>query len=251
MSRPKKNHGSLELTDQDDFEALLAGSSLGTEAARQIASLVPISVKATLAAHVTRPVFEDTDSSPEDAERTRTQRQSEASFLANVVTAALTGASLHEQTDDTQASGSTAEAAVIAQIKLRLRLSRKSTLPVPAEFRYYPNDPFAVHVEFHTGKNEAVQWSFARGLLSNGLNRPTGDGDVHIGPHQGKKNNGTIIRIKLSSPEGEALLEAPRLQLAEFLRQTKRIVPTGKESALLDFDSFTDFLQACDDDEEE
>ncbi|WP_037609905.1 SsgA family sporulation/cell division regulator [Streptacidiphilus rugosus] len=127
------------------------------------------------------------------------------------------------------------------QVHLRLIVSSESSMPVPTELRYYRNDPFAVHVDFHT-RQDTASWVFSRSLLTEGLNKPVGGGDVRVWPS--RSHGQGVVCIALSSPEGEALLEAPRRAIASFLRRTEQVVPLGDEATQIDFDLFTDYLRA-------
>ena len=104
---------------------------------------------------------------------------------------------------------------VSCELHLRLVVSSESSLPVPAGLRYDTADPYAVHATFHTGAEETVEWVFARDLLAEGLHRPTGTGDVRVWPS--RSHGQGVVCIALSSPEGEALLEAPARALESFL----------------------------------
>lgn len=94
---------------------------------------------------------------------------------------------------------------------------------------YTPLDPYALYVHFEAG--EPNEWRFARDLLHEGLRRPTGVGDVMLGP-AGRK-----VWLSISSPDGSATLTAPRRELAAFLRRTYAWVPSGGESAYVDLDA--------------
>lgn len=124
---------------------------------------------------------------------------------------------------------------VTCELQLRLVVSSESSLPVPAGLRYDSADPYAVHASFHTGGNETVDWVFARDLLAEGLRRPTGCGDVRVWPSRNRGQG--IVCIALSSPEGEALLEAPAPELSNFLERTYATVAAGDESMHLDIDA--------------
>src|ERR1700759_3868137 len=96
---------------------------------------------------------------------------------------------------------------VSCELHLRLVVSSESSLPVPAGLRYDTADPYAVHATLPTAAEETVEWVFARDLLAEGLHRPTGTGDVRVWPS--RSHGQGVVCIALSSPEGEALLEAP------------------------------------------
>lgn len=125
-------------------------------------------------------------------------------------------------------------ATVTTGIELRLVVPGSTTVPVRADFRYDPLDPYAVHVAFHTGTGEVVDWTFARQLLTDGVTRPTGEGDVQVWPSHGARS---IVCLALSSPSGRALFEMPLAELVEFLSRTYAVVPTGAEGDHVDVDA--------------
>jgi hypothetical protein len=120
------------------------------------------------------------------------------------------------------------------ELELRLVLSPERSVPVPARLAYRSNDPYAVHITFHIGSDNPVHWTFARELLVEGVFRPCGHGDVRIWPT--KANGRNVILMALSSPHGEALLEAPSASVSAWLERTLRSVPPGAETAHLDID---------------
>lgn len=131
-------------------------------------------------------------------------------------------------------------ATVSCELHLRLVVSGDSSLPVPAGLRYETTDPYAVHATFHTGGGETVDWVFARDLLSEGLQRPSGTGDVRVWPARSRGQD--IVCIALSSPEGQALLEAPARALKAFLNRTNAAVRPGTEHQHCDLDGELDQL---------
>ncbi|MFF8383164.1 SsgA family sporulation/cell division regulator [Streptomyces kanasensis] len=120
------------------------------------------------------------------------------------------------------------------ELELKLVLSPDHSVPVPARLTYRAADPYAVHIAFHIGSEHPVYWTFARELLVEGVFRPCGDGDVRIWPS--KTEGGGVVLMALSSPDGEALLEAPTAQVSAWLEHTLRAVPPGTESERLDID---------------
>lgn len=120
------------------------------------------------------------------------------------------------------------------ELELKLVLSPERSIPVPARLSYSTGDPFAVHVSFHIASDTPVNWSFARELMVEGVFRPCGHGDVRIWPT--KVNTRSVICIALSSPDGNALLEAPTAQVSAWLERTLRAVPPGSESTHLGID---------------
>lgn len=119
-------------------------------------------------------------------------------------------------------------------LELRLVLSPERGIPVPARLTYRTDDPYAVHITFHTGSDTPVKWTFARELLVEAVFRPCGHGDVRIWPT--KIGGRGVLCVALSSPDGDALLEAPSVAVSAWLERTLRIVPPGTESEQLSID---------------
>lgn len=130
---------------------------------------------------------------------------------------------------------STRPLSVAAEIELRLVVPGSASLPVLADLRYEVADPYAVHIAFHTGGTDTVEWTFARQLLTDGVTRPSGDGDVQVWPAPPAARS--FVHLSLSSPSGRALFEVPLGELIEFLSQTYTAVPTGSESDYVDVDA--------------
>ncbi|WP_327290950.1 SsgA family sporulation/cell division regulator [Streptomyces sp. NBC_01198] len=120
------------------------------------------------------------------------------------------------------------------ELEMQLMLSPERSIPVPAKLAYRTDDPFAVHVTFHVGSDAPVNWTFARELIVEGVFRPCGHGDVRIWPT--KVNGRSVLCMALSSPDGEALLEAPSSPVASWLERTLRVVPPGTEHEQLGMD---------------
>ncbi|GHA70910.1 SsgA family sporulation/cell division regulator [Streptomyces termitum] len=120
------------------------------------------------------------------------------------------------------------------ELELKLVLSPERAVPVPARLAYRTDDPYAVHITFHIGSEHPVNWTFARELLVEGVFRPCGHGDVRIWPT--KVDSRSVILMALSSPDGDALLEAPSAQVSAWLERTLRTVPPGTESERLGID---------------
>jgi hypothetical protein len=125
---------------------------------------------------------------------------------------------------------------VTAQVELRFVVPGTAALPVVADVGYEPADPYAVRVRFHTGDDDGgVEWTFARSLLTDGVARPSGDGDVRIWPSH--SDGRPVVCLSLSSPSGRALFEAPLSAIVEFLTETYAAVPTGAEADHVDVDA--------------
>ncbi|MGW7378597.1 SsgA family sporulation/cell division regulator [Streptomyces sp. NPDC054794] len=128
------------------------------------------------------------------------------------------------------------------ELELRLVLSPERSVPVPARLSYRTDDPYAVHVTFHINSEHPVHWTFARELLVEGVFRPCGQGDVRVWPT--KVDGRSVVLMALSSPDGEALLEAPTAQVSAWLERTLRAVPPGTEGEQLGMDHVLDQLLA-------
>ncbi|MGW7415602.1 SsgA family sporulation/cell division regulator, partial [Streptomyces sp. NPDC054863] len=117
------------------------------------------------------------------------------------------------------------------ELELNLVLSPERAIPVPARLMYRANDPYAVHITFHIGSDYPVNWTFARELLIDGVFRPCGHGDVRIWPT--KVDGRSAVCVALTSPEGDALLEASTPIVSAWLERTLTMVPPGTESEQL------------------
>jgi Streptomyces sporulation and cell division protein, SsgA len=128
------------------------------------------------------------------------------------------------------------------ELELRLILSPERSIPVPARLSYRTDDPYAVHVSFHINSEFPVHWTFARDLLVEGVFRPCGHGDVRVWPT--KAEGRSVVLMALSSPDGDALLEAPTAQVCTWLERALRVVPPGTEARHLSIDDALDQLLA-------
>ncbi|MBL1080390.1 SsgA family sporulation/cell division regulator [Streptomyces actinomycinicus] len=128
------------------------------------------------------------------------------------------------------------------ELELRLILSPERSVPVPARLGYRSDDPYAVHISFHINSEHPVDWTFARELLVEGVFRPCGNGDVRVWPAKAEGHG--VVLMALSSPEGDALLEAPVPQVSAWLERTLRLVPPGTEGGQLGIDDALDQLLA-------
>ncbi|KIZ18728.1 SsgA family sporulation/cell division regulator [Streptomyces natalensis] len=120
------------------------------------------------------------------------------------------------------------------ELELGLVLSPERSIPVPARLMYRTDDPYAVHVTFHIGSDSPVHWTFARELLVEGVFRPCGEGDVRVWPT--KADGRSLVCMALTSPDGDALVEAPAAAVSAWLERTLRVVPPGTEKDRLGLD---------------
>lgn len=134
------------------------------------------------------------------------------------------------------------EATIEEELDLRLVLSPDHGTTVPARLRYRTDDPYAVHVSFHINSDVPVHWTFARELLIEGLFRPCGQGDVRVWPTRSAAR--PVVCLALSSPDGDALLEASTVAVTTWLERTLRAVRPGGEAALLGIEEGLEALLA-------
>lgn len=136
---------------------------------------------------------------------------------------------------------STAPTTVTRTLTLNLIDASGTAEPLVTALCYERSDPYAVAVVFASGQT-LVRWVFARDLLIDGLFQPTGDGDVHVWPCLDDQGRAVTI-IELSSPDGEAMLQARSDELSDFCRRTEGLVPCGAESEHLELaDVITNLL---------
>ncbi|MFH8610073.1 SsgA family sporulation/cell division regulator [Streptomyces sp. NPDC018029] len=106
--------------------------------------------------------------------------------------------------------------------------------PLPAELHYDMTDPYAVRLSLGAPLTRPVDWVFARKLMTEGLHRPTGSGDVLVIPRH--RCHRSSLRIVLRNTSGSALVEMAVPEVAMFLRRTFALVPEGAENLHLDLD---------------
>lgn len=128
------------------------------------------------------------------------------------------------------------------ELEMRLILSPERGIAVPARLSYHSDDPYAVHVTFHINSDHPVYWTFSRDLLVEGVFRPCGHGDVRVWPTKAEGRG--VVLMALSSPDGDALLEAPAAPVSAWLERTLRVVPPGTEGEQLGIDDALDQLLA-------
>jgi hypothetical protein len=128
------------------------------------------------------------------------------------------------------------------ELELELILSPEHSIPVQARLAYRSDDPYAVHITFHTASDNPVDWTFSRDLLVEGVFRPSGHGDVRVWPARAEGRSAVLMA--LSSPDGDALLKAPATQVSAWLERTLRVVPPGTEGERLGMDDAIDQLLA-------
>lgn len=138
-------------------------------------------------------------------------------------------------------------ASVQHELDVRLLVPGTGSVALPVTLTYDSADPYAVHALFRTGHRDGVAWVFARDTLAAGVVEPAGEGDVRVWPASGKPDaagaagsgaaSPDVVHIALSSPDGQALLEASTGALTAFLLRTYSLVPRGQESSHIDVDA--------------
>jgi hypothetical protein len=131
---------------------------------------------------------------------------------------------------------------VSAELGFVLIVPGQARVPLAASLVYTSDDPYAVSMAFHVGTDEAVEWIFARDLLTAGLTEPAGAGDVRAWPSPSSDSGEPVLNIFLLSPFGQAHFEAPMTAMAEFLRRTYDAIPAGREGDFFDIGAELDSL---------
>lgn len=117
-------------------------------------------------------------------------------------------------------------------------VSEELAFRIPVELGYEARDPYAVRLTFHLPGDAPVTWAFGRELLLDGINKPCGDGDVHIAPTHPEELSDVHIRLQVGCDR--ALFRASAAPLVAFLDRTDRLVPLGRERDLGDFEENLD-----------
>jgi hypothetical protein len=133
---------------------------------------------------------------------------------------------------------------------LRLVGPDRMLVPLTVGLRYTSQDPYAITMSFDAGRDEPVEWTFARDLLAAALCGPEGIGDVRAWPSgvssaaengagadAGSGSGEMILNIVLGPPTGYARFEADAAGIEEFLARTYELVPGGQEPACLTLDA--------------
>ncbi|HET9861016.1 MAG TPA: SsgA family sporulation/cell division regulator [Nocardioidaceae bacterium] len=136
-----------------------------------------------------------------------------------------------------------AAGAAIQRLLVELIEAEASSL-LEAELVYHADDPYAVTAVF-SSEPAAVRWRFSRDLLIDGVDRPTGLGDVHLRPCLDSHGRAVVI-IELHSMGQEALIQARASDLRAFVDRITELVPPGSESQHLDVDAAVAALLVAD-----
>ncbi|MFG2718701.1 SsgA family sporulation/cell division regulator [Streptomyces sp. NPDC048416] len=123
---------------------------------------------------------------------------------------------------------------VQAEVMMSFLVSEELSFRIPVELAYEATDPYAVRMTFHLPGDAPVTWAFGRELLLDGINGPTGDGDVRIEPSDPDELSDVHIRLQVGADQ--ALFRAGAAPLVAFLDRTDKLVPLGQEWTLGEFD---------------
>ncbi|MET8752792.1 SsgA family sporulation/cell division regulator [Streptomyces sp. NPDC059104] len=125
-------------------------------------------------------------------------------------------------------------------VQARLVATAPKVETVPVTLCYDRADPFAVRMAFPapaTLEGVEVSWTFARELLTSGLQHPAGCGDVRVRPYDGDRTT-----VEFHAPEGVAIVLMLTAELQRFLERASAVVPPGLEHMYLDMDQSLDEL---------
>ncbi|MFI0506921.1 SsgA family sporulation/cell division regulator [Streptomyces albogriseolus] len=121
---------------------------------------------------------------------------------------------------------------LFAELRMLIHLDEREP-PAPTSslrtgLTYRVSDPYAVEARFRADDKDETVWVFARDLLRSGLERRSGLGDVVVWPGHGPEGDKRVF-MRISSPEGSALLSAADSDLRVFLGAASSLVAYGAE----------------------
>ncbi|MER7930249.1 SsgA family sporulation/cell division regulator [Streptomyces sp. NPDC096057] len=121
-------------------------------------------------------------------------------------------------------------------LELDQMLDEFTRLPIRAKFRFDPDMPAVITVEFLAERGPSLVWLIGRELLFLGATAMSGSGDVRMWPTlPGGRPSSWLL---LESEEVEALFEVPTAALVEWIEATYRVIPAEAEMAGLNWDGF-------------
>ncbi|MFF2518595.1 SsgA family sporulation/cell division regulator [Streptomyces sp. NPDC058086] len=121
-------------------------------------------------------------------------------------------------------------------LELDQMLDEFTPLPIRAEFRFHPDMPAVITVEFLAERGPSLIWRIGRELLHRGLTSMSGCGDVRMWPALPRQRPSSWLLLE--SQEAETLFEVPVAPLAEWLDATYRITSAETEMDSLNWDDF-------------
>lgn len=124
---------------------------------------------------------------------------------------------------------SQASTTVSQHVRFRLLQPGRPYYSLLTELLFDPKDPYAVTFIFKlTGKH--AKWTFARDLLTAGLQGSAGEGDVHIWAVR------SVLNLEFRTPESDFHVEADVADMRRFVQKMERSVPCGMEYRHLNID---------------
>ncbi|BFO17633.1 SsgA family sporulation/cell division regulator [Streptomyces sp. KM77-8] len=128
---------------------------------------------------------------------------------------------------------------------VELRAGDTDRFPVLAHLGYDPADLFAVTVVFSHDGRILARWQLDREMVTEGLTRPVGVGDVRLRPQaRGVERELRMEFLGEAHADGgrhHAVVFAWAETVGEFLHETRRMVPPGREEVRVD-DFLADLL---------
>ncbi|MBF9066701.1 SsgA family sporulation/cell division regulator [Streptacidiphilus fuscans] len=121
-------------------------------------------------------------------------------------------------------------------VESRMALDEDQSLLLHLRLRYDAGDPFAITLLFLGENGPLATWQFSRDVLSEGLHKASGLGDVRIWPPC-PCHDPTHLRVSLKGAEGSAVVHVPAEPVRSWLSsECFALVPAGTESELIDWD---------------
>jgi hypothetical protein len=120
---------------------------------------------------------------------------------------------------------------VDAELSARVLNAGSGTWAARTRLRYDPADPYAIIMTVHVRGQDEVTWLFSRELLDEGLRQTSGVGDVSISPCPQAPSD--LFHVTLRNDANSAVLELRVAPVAEFIRTTYGLVPSGSEGGFL------------------
>ncbi|MEV6251457.1 SsgA family sporulation/cell division regulator [Streptomyces sp. NPDC051742] len=103
-------------------------------------------------------------------------------------------------------------------------------VPIDTTVGYDSRDPHALSITFHLFDEDPVVWRVDREMILTGSRRPTGHGEIRLGP---APHGGLLLRL---GPAGQrALVRCEQEALGRFVRETFVAVPQGTEERHIDW----------------
>ncbi|WP_037600722.1 SsgA family sporulation/cell division regulator [Streptacidiphilus rugosus] len=117
----------------------------------------------------------------------------------------------------------------------RLTVGNSQPLGLPLRFGYDSRDPFALTLDLRAPTGTVTVWRLSRDLVWEGLQQPTGLGDVRVWPPAADQLD---LQIMLRGREATALLAIPAQPVRRWLAtRAFALVPQGAEADLIDWDT--------------